>query len=125
MTASSRRQRGHHSPYVFYGGISGILAVLATGLFLALGLRLAFSWLLGVNLITLAVYGLDKMLAGTKRSRVPERVLHVLALLGGSPGALAGQHLFRHKRQKGSFLFWFWLIVVLQAVALIAWFRLG
>jgi uncharacterized membrane protein YsdA (DUF1294 family) len=45
---------------------------------------------------------------------VPERVLHGLALLGGSPGAWAGMRLFRHKTVKGSFRAVFWFILAAQ-----------
>ena len=53
-------------------------------------------------------------------SRVPEMVLHILALAGGSLGAWLGMRLFRHKTVKGSFRLAFWLIVSLQ-VLLVAW----
>jgi uncharacterized membrane protein YsdA (DUF1294 family) len=43
---------------------------------------------------------------------VPERTLHLLALLGGWPGAILGQRHFRHKTRKVSFLFAFWAVVV-------------
>ncbi len=69
--------------------------------------------------MTFGLYGYDKRAARRGTWRVPERVLHGLALLGGSPGALLGQRVFRHKTAKRSFQFAFWAIVVLQ-VALIA-----
>ena len=70
--------------------------------------------LAGVNLATILLYGYDKAVAGGTKLRVPEKVLHLLALLGGSPGALLGRSMFRHKTSKPSFRAVFWLIVVLQ-----------
>lgn len=70
-------------------------------------------------------YGYDKRAAVQHRLRVPESVLHVVALLGGSPAALISQRMFRHKTVKTSFRVSFWLIVFVQ-VALIAaaiWWR--
>ncbi|MFC3174870.1 DUF1294 domain-containing protein [Novosphingobium bradum] len=59
--------------------------------------------LLALNLITLALFGLDKALARASRRRIPEARLLGLALLGGTPGAYAGRALFRHKTRKQPF----------------------
>jgi uncharacterized membrane protein YsdA (DUF1294 family) len=64
-------------------------------------------------------YAADKRRAGTGRRRIPERTLHLLALLGGWPGALAGQRRFRHKTRKVSFQVVFWAVVLLH-VAIVA-----
>jgi uncharacterized membrane protein YsdA (DUF1294 family) len=63
------------------------------------------------SVATFALYGFDKRRARTAGRRVPERTLHILALCGGWPGALAGQRLFRHKTSKTSFLIISWLII--------------
>jgi uncharacterized membrane protein YsdA (DUF1294 family) len=62
-------------------------------------------WLAIASGITFILYGFDK--AQSKRAgwRVPEVVLHGWALAGGFPGGWAGRSLFRHKTQKGFFLF--------------------
>jgi uncharacterized membrane protein YsdA (DUF1294 family) len=73
--------------------------------------------LAGVNLATILLYGYDKAVAGGTKLRVPEKVLHLLALLGGSPGALLGRSMFRHKTAKASFSTVFWLIILLQLAA--------
>lgn len=70
------------------------------------------------SLVTFAAYGFDKRRAGAGGRRVPERTLHLLALLGGWPGALAAQRRFRHKTQKVPFLVAFWGTVALH-VALV------
>ena len=75
------------------------------------------AYLLAINLITFTYYGLDKLAARRQWTRVPERVLHLLALLGGSPAALAGQRAWRHKTIKGRFRACFWAILFLQAIA--------
>jgi uncharacterized membrane protein YsdA (DUF1294 family) len=76
--------------------------------------------------VTIGYYGLDKHRAANGGWRVPERTLHTLELLGGWPGALVGQQLFKHKRHKTSFMLIFWGIVVLHvgAWALIVWLRI-
>ncbi len=72
------------------------------------------NWLLVVNLLTFAYYGLDKCLGRLMLWRIPEIVLHSLSAIGGSPAALLAMWLFRHKTIKGSFQFLFWCIVVVQ-----------
>jgi uncharacterized membrane protein YsdA (DUF1294 family) len=67
-----------------------------------------------MSLVTFVVYGFDKRRAQKDGRRVPEKSLHLMALLGGWPGALVGQRFFRHKTQKLSFLIVFWLCVTLH-----------
>jgi uncharacterized membrane protein YsdA (DUF1294 family) len=67
-----------------------------------------------MSCIALFAYGFDKRRAANGDRRVPERTLHILALLGGWPGALMGQRQFRHKTNKISFLVVFWVTVVLH-----------
>ncbi|MEW5832818.1 MAG: DUF1294 domain-containing protein [Campylobacterota bacterium] len=63
------------------------------------------------NLFTFALFGYDKFLARTNRSRIREKTLLTLALMGGSVGAVFAQKIFRHKNQKYRKLFWIILIV--------------
>lgn len=63
-----------------------------------------FLALLGVlNLITFLVFGFDKLIAGGRARRVPEKVLWLLSVLGGSVGGLLGMFVFHHKTRKLSF----------------------
>jgi uncharacterized membrane protein YsdA (DUF1294 family) len=81
-------------------------------------LGISLSWVvagyLAVSVITYFVYKYDKRAAGEKRWRAPGRTLHLLALLGGWPGALVAQSRLRHKTSWRD-EFWFklltWLIV--------------
>ena len=67
-----------------------------------------------LSLVTFVAYRFDKRRAQKGGRRVPEKTLHLMALLGGWPGALAGQRVFRHKTQKLSFRTVFWLCVTLH-----------
>ena len=60
-------------------------------------------WLVVINLVTLALYGLDKKLAKSDQWRISERTLLLAAFAGGGAGALAGMELFRHKTRKPAF----------------------
>jgi uncharacterized membrane protein YsdA (DUF1294 family) len=74
-----------------------------------------------MSLAAFAAYGTDKAQAGARAWRVPERVLHLLSLFGGWPGALAGQRHFRHKTQKARFQAIFWSIVAVHVVVIGWW----
>ena len=71
---------------------------------------IAFAAYSLMSVVTAAVYLLDKRLAIRGARRIPERTLHGLELLGGWPGALVAQQVFRHKNRKPSFFLVTWLI---------------
>ncbi len=73
-------------------------------------------YLLCINALTFCVYGADKLRARRRIWRIRESTLHVLALAGGTLGALAGQLIFRHKTRDRRFRFVFAMIVVLQTI---------
>lgn len=86
------------------------------------------SWMLVVvyfvaSLVTFVAYWGDKTQARNGRRRTRESNLHLMGALGGWPGALAAQRLFRHKSSKQEFLFAFWATVVVNvaAVVYLAW----
>lgn len=55
------------------------------------------AYLLLINLAAFLTFGADKQRAKRGRWRVPEKTLLLLAVLGGSVGAIGGMHAFRHK----------------------------
>lgn len=71
-----------------------------------------------INIVTWFFYMFDKQAARKSRQRTPENTLHLLALIGGWPGALLAQHMFRHKSSKRSFQQTYWATVVLHCCAL-------
>lgn len=62
------------------------------------------GWYALASIVTLAVFGWDKLAARSGRRRTPERVLHAMELLGGWPGAIVAILWFRHKSSKPRFL---------------------
>jgi len=73
------------------------------------------------SFIAFIAYADDKVRANRKAWRIPEANLHLIALCGGWPGALAAQHLLRHKNRKHAFQVVFWATVVLNIGALVLW----
>lgn len=79
-----------------------------------------FYWYLAIiNVLVLVVYGGDKLFAKLDSWRVPEKVLLLLALLGGSIGALLAMQIFRHKTRHLKFRYGVPMILLLQVAALV------
>lgn len=100
----------------FPGVVVGICALMATAAAAAFGV---IPTLLSAVYVTLSgmsyfMYWRDKRAAMRDGQRVPENTLHVSDLLGGWPGALMAQQMFRHKTTKASFRVVFWMTVVLN-----------
>ena len=54
------------------------------------------AYLVLINIITFIVFGVDKYKARNHKWRVPEATLFLLAIIGGSIGAILGMYTFRH-----------------------------
>jgi uncharacterized membrane protein YsdA (DUF1294 family) len=102
------------SPYALFGAIAVALGLGVTlALIWGVGLNWYLAWILAWSVVTFAFYGYDKHQAMAQRLRVPEIVLHLLALIGGFIGGWAGRAYFHHKTRKPAFL-----IVLLVATVL-------
>lgn len=76
----------------------GIAASLFFLLWRQLNWKCYWAWWIALSLTTFVVYWFDKFQSKKDSAqRVPELVLHVLALAGGVAGAWVGRTLFRHK----------------------------
>ncbi len=81
-----------------------------------------WRWFVGFYMLMSALgfslYGLDKRASTRGGWRTSEARLHLVELLGGWPGALLAQRVFRHKTRKTSFQVMFYLAVAVNLVAL-------
>lgn len=75
------------------------------------------SWYAAASLAAFCCYAVDKHAAVAGRWRMSEATLLLLGLLGGWLGAIAAQHLFRHKTSKASFYVPFRMTVLLNVAA--------
>ena len=67
-----------------------------------------------MSILLFLVMGHDKRLSKTRKRRVPEATLFLLALLGGALGGVLGMQIFRHKTQHLKFVIGFPLLAFLQ-----------
>ena len=72
-----------------------------------------------VNLAAFALMGVDKLRAKRGAWRIPERTLFLPAILGGSPGAILGMQMFRHKTRHRQFAVGIPLILLVQLVIVV------
>jgi uncharacterized membrane protein YsdA (DUF1294 family) len=73
---------------------------------------------LGASAVAFGAYALDKAAARDGRWRTAEGTLHLFGIVGGWPGALFAQRVFRHKSRKASFQQVFWVTVVVNCLGL-------
>ena len=77
--------------------------------------EIVIDYLVVMSLLTFAAYGMDKRKAKKGQWRIPEKTLLLLAVLGGSLGALLGMYVFHHKTQKTKFVIGVPAIIAVQA----------
>lgn len=111
---------GNNPRYSYTFGAIGLAIVISIAAMVRYDWAAWQAWLAGANGASVVYYGWDKLAAKLELFRVPETTLHLLAVTGGTLGAIAGQQVFNHKSSKVGFQRVFWIIVVAQ-VAAIAW----
>ena len=75
--------------------------------------------IIGVNVITFVVCGIDKLKAKKGKWRVPETTLLLLAIIGGSVGAWCCVKVWHHKTMHAKFKYGIPLIMAMQAGLLV------
>ena len=73
-------------------------------------------YLLIINAVSFMLMLTDKIKAKKNLWRIPEKILFLAAILGGSVGSLLGMYLLRHKTKHFSFLLGMPLILAIQIV---------
>ena len=73
-------------------------------------------YLIVINILTFAVYGIDKWKAKKGSWRISEATLLILAAIGGSIGALLGMKIWHHKTMHKKFKYGLPLILIIQII---------
>jgi uncharacterized membrane protein YsdA (DUF1294 family) len=76
-------------------------------------------YVIAISAIAFAAFAWDKYCAIKGLWRIPERTLLMLAAIGGTPGAFAGQKFLRHKTQKQPFGNYLLTIAAIQVLAIL------
>ncbi len=77
-------------------------------------------WVGLASLLDFILMGTDKWKAKRNRWRVPEKTFFLVALLGGSSGAILGMYAFRHKTRHWYFK-WGLPAILIAQLALGGW----
>ena len=72
-----------------------------------------------MSLVAFIAYAIDKSAAQAGRWRTKERTLHLIAIIGGWPGALLAQRVLRHKTSKPEFQLIYKVCIVVNIAGLI------
>ena len=78
--------------------------------------HLVLLYLILINAAAFVLMLADKLKAKRGAWRIPEKVLIISALLGGSIGALMGMYTFRHKTKHIKFTVGIPVILVVQSI---------
>ena len=70
--------------------------------------------LIGINVLTFLIYGIDKWQAKRGHWRISEATLLMLAVIGGSIGAWLGMQVWHHKTLHKKFKYGLPLILLVQ-----------
>ncbi|MFI3173604.1 MAG: DUF1294 domain-containing protein [Bacillota bacterium] len=76
------------------------------------------SYYLLVNVVMYAAMYIDKKAAIKKKSRIPEKRLYLLAVVGGGIGGLFGMSIFRHKTKHIDFVIIYTISALLHMVVI-------
>jgi uncharacterized membrane protein YsdA (DUF1294 family)/cold shock CspA family protein len=116
---ADRRRSRHALAWRSVVGMSALLLLVIAAIAGRLPMLLAATYGIA-SVVAFAMYGVDKSAARNDRWRTPEQSLHFIGLLGGWPGALLAQDVFRHKSRKLAFQVAFWICIIAN-LAIVGW----
>ena len=82
------------------------------------------AYIIVINVIGVLTFSLDKSQAKNNKRRVPEKILHLLELLGGVFGIIVTMYLIHHKSSKWQYYI-FTFIILLAGILAFQYFQLS
>lgn len=86
--------------------------------------KIIIIYLIAINITGVILMASDKSKAKHHAFRIPEKILFLVAVIGGSAGAWAGMYIFRHKTKHWYFVVGMPAILILQ-IALAIFLRIN
>lgn len=83
-------------------------------------MKYIIGYLIGIQILAIILFFVDKQKAKRNRWRISEKTLFMVAILGGCPGAILGMKLFRHKTKHKKFSIGLPCILIIQIVIVIS-----
>lgn len=83
--------------------------------------KIIIIYLIAINIIGIIVMASDKSKAKHHAFRIQEKVLFLIAIIGGSVGTWAGMYVFRHKTKHWYFVVGMPAILVFQIALVCIW----
>ena len=77
---------------------------------------MATIYLIVLNIITFAAFGIDKFKAIYRRWRIPAYVLVTLSVIGGSLGGFIGMKVFQHKTRVPYFAYGLPIMLIIHTL---------
>ena len=79
-------------------------------------IHITLIYLIVINIVAFFVYGIDKWKAKNSKWRISEATLLILAIIGGSIGALLGMRIWHHKTMHKKFRYGIPAIIIIQLI---------
>ena len=80
-----------------------------------------YFYLVFINFASGIIFAYDKLQARKNHSRIPERTLHILEMLGGVFAIFLLMYTLKHKNRKFGYWAWTWVMMI-GWVVMICWY---
>ncbi len=80
-------------------------------------------YIISINILSFLLFGIDKYKAIKNKYRIPEKVLLLISLFGGSIGSILGMIIFHHKTKKPLFIIMIPIFITFNVIILSIMFK--